>query len=135
MIGSSSVQLQHRKRYISAKEAVTTCRICLSKVPAGGGSTCNLFSHLKKHHSKEFVKLKQTTQPGSSNSSKSSQKFSQSQKSFCQATMKDLVNKSKSNEKNGKEIARAYRLCDSLSVFPIYICCGEARFPGNAKKV
>ena len=44
------------------QEEIATCRLCRTPVPAKGGCTSNLLSHLKNHHPLKHSEARKTTQ-------------------------------------------------------------------------
>ena len=100
------------------------CRICFTSVPVKGGTTSNIHSHLRNHHSKEFASLKQATaasgQEKSSRAAGGSRNQSSSQQ---QPTIVDVVNRSKAYERKGKkwqELTNSVTMCLCKDMLPIY---------------
>ena len=102
------------------------CRLCETPVPSKGGSTSNMFSHLKCHHPKKFAEL---TQAIAANKLSSSNKRLSSKPSSSgpQPTILEVVNKSKQYEKNGKKwqaLTDSITRClykDMLPMYTVYL--------------
>ena len=97
-------------------------RLCETPVPSKGGSTSNMFSHLKCHHPKKYAEL---TQAIAANKLSSSNKRLSSKPSSSgpQPTILEVVNKSKQYEKNGKKwqvLTDSITRCLCKDMLPMY---------------
>ena len=77
---------------------IAICRVCNSKSTTKGGSTSNLFSHLKNHHPMEYANLKEISVASSKPSMSSHQPSSSSQ-----PTIMTIMEKVKPYNRYGKK--------------------------------
>ena len=97
---------------------IEICRVCNSMSTTKGGSTSNLFSHIKNHHPMEYANLKEISVASSKPSRSSHQPSSSSQ-----PTIMTIMEKVKPYNRDGK---KWQDLTDSITFFlckdmlPIY---------------
>ena len=109
---------------------IAICRVCNSRATTKGGSTSNLFSHLKNHHPKEYAILKSASRkPAKSNHQPSSHQPSSHQpsshqpSSSSQPTLVSVVDKLKPYNRDGKkwqDLTDSITFCLCKDMLPIY---------------
>ena len=104
---------------------IAICRVCNSKTSTKGGSTSNLFSHLKNHHPKEYANLKQMSSASSKSPKSSIQSSSSSQpsSSSSQPTIVDVMQKLKPHSRDSKkwkDLTDSVTFCLCKDMLPIY---------------
>ncbi len=99
---------------------IAICRLCNSRTSTKGGSTSNLFSHLKNHHPKEYAYLKSaSSKPAKSSHQPSSHQSSSSS----QPTLASVVDKLKPYNRDGKkwqDLTDSVTFCLCKAMLPIY---------------
>ncbi len=100
---------------------IAICRLCNSRTSTKGGSTSNLFSHLKNHHPKEYAYLKSaSSKPAKSSHQPSSH---QQSSSSSQPTLVSVMDKLKPYNRDGKkwqDLTNSVTFCLCKDMLPIY---------------
>ncbi len=98
---------------------IAICRLCNSRTSTKGGSTSNLFSHLKNHHPKDAYLKSASSKPAKSSHQPSSHQSSSSS----QPTLVSVVDKLKPYNRDGKkwqDLTNSVTFCLCKDMLPIY---------------
>ena len=98
------------------QEEIATCRLCRTPVPAKGGCTSNLLSHLKNHHPLKHSEVRKTTQ--SKTTGKASTKQAAKQPSV--STMLAQSQKYDRKSRKWQELTDRVTFCLGKDMMPIY---------------